>query len=269
MMITPSLLFASSRPSGRYPASLPRNATGLALVVTGLLAVLGSACHGSSSTGSATTPTTPTVVDGPAVTLTPSVLTFTSVPPIVPQAVTLTNSGNAALTITSVVASGSFVETDNCVTSLDAGASCTINVSFVPLVIGTTGTVTITDDASTSPQMLSLVGPNVTPPADVLSPTSLVFAAQKVGTSSAVQTVTLTNPINGLSTPLTIASIATVGADFAISSNTCGGSLAAGTSCTIGITFTPTTTGPLTGLLAVFDDSPNPQRGVTLSGTGQ
>jgi len=62
--------------------------------------------------------------------------------------------------------------------------------------------------------------------------------------------------------------VVTVG-DFKIASNTCGGSLAAGTSCAIGVTFNPTVAGPVSGLLAVFDNAPNPQRGVTLSGTGQ
>jgi hypothetical protein len=240
----------------------------LAIVLAGLLAVLGSACSGGSSTSPSTTTTTAPVVSGPVVTLTPAILTFTTATASVPQTVTLTNSGVADLVISSVVASGNFVETDNCVTTLAVGATCTITVTFVPLTVGSTGSITITDNASTSPQTLSLAGPNVTSPADQLSPTSVTFAAQRVGTASAPQTVTLSNPVNGLSAPLTISSIVTVG-DFKIVSNPCGGSLAAGTSCAIGVTFNPTVTGPVSGLLAVFDSAPNPQRGVTLSGTGQ
>ena len=105
-------------------------------------------------------------------------------------------------------------------------------------------------------------------PSDVLSPLNLTFANQAVGTSSASQIVTLTNPVNGLATPLSISSIVTSG-DFVITNNTCGGSLTAGTSCTISVAFAPTAPGPRTGLLAVFDNATNPQRGVTLNGTGQ
>ncbi|MEP7304058.1 MAG: choice-of-anchor D domain-containing protein [Acidobacteriota bacterium] len=252
-----------------FPADTRKGrASRLPIVLAGLLAVFGSACGGSSSTSPTTTTTTTTPPNGPAVTFTPAILTFTTANSSVPQTVTLTNSGTADLVISSVVASGNFTETDNCVTTLAVGATCTITVTFVPLNTGSTGGVTITDNASTSPQTLSLAGPNVTSPADAFSPTSLTFATQRVGTASAPQTVTLSNPVNGLSAPLTISSIVTVG-DFAIASNTCGGSLAAGTSCTIGVTFKPTAAGPVSGLLAVFDNAPNTQRGVTLSGTGQ
>jgi hypothetical protein len=248
-------------------------AASTALIASGLLAVLGQACGGSSSTGPSTptTTTTTTPASGPAVTLSPTVLTFTApVPgtPGVPQTATITNSGTETLVITSVVASGNFVETDNCVTSLVVGASCTITVTFVPLTIGSTGAVTITDNASTSPQTLTLTGPAVTPPADQLSPTSLTFGNQNVGTSSSPQNVTLTNPLNGLSAPLTITSIVIIG-DFTITSKTCGSSLAAGTSCTISVAFSPSAPGPVSGLLRVFDNAPVSQQGVTLSGTGQ
>jgi len=244
---------------------------GLVLILSGFLAVFGSACGNSStspSTSTSTTTTTATTGNGSAVTLSPSVLTFTTANFGTPQSVTLTNSGTAVLTISSVVASGNFTETDNCVGPVAVGASCTITVTFVVSSIGSTGAVTITDDASTSPQTLTLTGPNVNAPADQLSPTSLTFGTQRVGTSSAAQRVTLTNPVNGLAAPLTISSILAIG-DFAITNNTCGGSLPSGTSCTIRVIFTPSVAGPLSGLLAVFDNATNPQRGVTLNGTGQ
>jgi archaellum component FlaF (FlaF/FlaG flagellin family) len=83
-------------------------------------------------------------------------------------------------------------------------------------------------------------------PAVSLSPTSLVFADQLVGSSSTAQTVTLTNTGNAA---VTISNIAITGAnasDYA-QSNNCGGSVAAGASCTINLTFSPTADGPLTG----------------------
>jgi hypothetical protein len=241
----------------------------LAVVLTAaLLAAAGWACGGESATTTTpTTPTTPTSPTGPAVGLSPATLTFASVTSD-PQSVTLTNTGTEEVVITSIVATGNFTETDNCIGSVSVGAACTITVTFVPLAPGASGLVTITDNAAGNPHTVSLAGPNLTSPAVVLSPTSLTFASRAVGTTSPAQTVTLTNPVNGLSAPLTITSISAVG-DFAIAQNSCGRLLGAGASCTVGVTFTPTASGARTGLLAFFDNAPTLQQGVTLNGTGQ
>jgi minor extracellular serine protease Vpr len=99
-----------------------------------------------------------------------------------------------------------------------------------------------------------------------LSATSLTFPSTKVGTTSAPQTVTLTN--TGAATDaLGITSIAASG-DFRVSSNTCGKSLAAGASCTIGVTFSPKATGSRTGALTIKDFNPNSPHTVALSGIG-
>ena len=236
-------------------------------LAAGLLALTASACGGSSSQSTPPPTTTPTPTTGPAVGLSPASLTFTSVTSD-PQSVTLSNTGTEVLVITSVVATGNFTETDNCVGSVAVGASCVVNVIFTPTSPGAAGAVTITDNAATSPQTIVLTGPNLTSPSAILSPASLTFASQTIGTTSGAQTVTLTNPVNGLSAPLTISSISAVG-DFAIAQNSCGRLLAAGGACTISITFTPTASGTRTGLLAVFDNAPSLQQGVTLNGTGQ
>src|SRR5207253_9379323 len=75
------------------------------------------------------------------------------------QTVTLTNSGPITLTISSIAASGDFIEENNCGSSLPAGASCTIRVAFNPSAKGgRTGRVTITDDAADGPQTIKLKG---------------------------------------------------------------------------------------------------------------
>jgi Abnormal spindle-like microcephaly-assoc'd, ASPM-SPD-2-Hydin len=80
------------------------------------------------------------------------------------QPVTLTNSGTAALSITSIVASGNFAESNACGSSLQSEANCTINVSFSPGSTGNiNGTVSITDNATGSPQMISLTGVGTAP----------------------------------------------------------------------------------------------------------
>lgn len=78
------------------------------------------------------------------------------------QSITLTNDGNAALSISSITASGDFSLTSNCPispTTLAINASCTINVVFTPSASGArSGSVTITDNASGSPQSVTLSG---------------------------------------------------------------------------------------------------------------
>ncbi|MGO9088851.1 MAG: choice-of-anchor D domain-containing protein [Candidatus Sulfotelmatobacter sp.] len=81
-----------------------------------------------------------------------------------PLLITLTNSGTAPLSITGIAVSANFAETNTCGTTLAAGANCAINVTLVPNTAGSvSGTVTITDNAAGSPQLVSLKGTAVTP----------------------------------------------------------------------------------------------------------
>jgi hypothetical protein len=95
------------------------------------------------------------------------------------------------------------------------------------------------------------------------SPTSLSFGNQAVGSASAAKTVTVSN------TGTASASLSSVsaGAPFA-ETNTCGSSLAAGASCTVSVTFTPTTGGAASGNLSVASSAPGSPLTVALSGTG-
>jgi len=75
------------------------------------------------------------------------------------QAVTVSNTGTASAAISSVAVSGDFLQTNSCGTSIAAGASCTVNVSFRPTASGTrTGTLTITSSATNSPTTVALTG---------------------------------------------------------------------------------------------------------------
>jgi hypothetical protein len=136
-------------------------------------------------------------------------------------------------------------------------------VTFTPTVSGAdNGALTITDDAAASPQTLGLTGIGLGPGV-LLSPTSLTFPDQQVGTTSAPLPVTLTN--SGTAT-LNIASIVSAG-DFA-QTNNCGTSLGAGGSCTITVTFTPTQVGSRTGSISISDNASGTPQLVTLSGNG-
>ncbi|HUI41778.1 MAG TPA: choice-of-anchor D domain-containing protein, partial [Terriglobia bacterium] len=190
------------------------------------------------------------------------------------QPLTLSNTGNADLIITSVAATSGYLVDNQCGGTLAAGSSCMINVSFSPTLSGAdNGTLTVTDNSNGvtgSTQTSALTGTGVAPVAH-LTPSTLTFASQLVGTTSAAQTLTLSNTGTATLTITGVTLSGTNAADFALASNTCGASLAAGSSCTIGVTFTPASTGSRSATVTVTDNS-NGQSGSTqtsaLSGTG-
>ena len=202
----------------------------------------------------------------PFVKLTPTSLTFSGQQvgtTSASQKVTLKNTGTAALTINSIAASGDFAQTNTCGSSVAINASCTITVTFTPTAEGTrTGSVSISDNASGSPQAVTLTGTGLAPLVS-LSPTTLTFTSQTVGTTSSPQTVTLTNTGNS---SLTITSI-TAGGDYA-QTNTCGSTVAAGANCSISVTFTPTTAGTRNGTITFTDNASDSPETVSLTGTG-
>ena len=128
------------------------------------------------------------------------------------RAVTLSNIGTAALTITSIAIAGTnpgdFSQTNNCGSSLAVGSNCIINVVFKPSVAGSrSASLRVTDNATGSPQSVSLSGTGLGP-AVTLSPTSISFPVTLDFATSATQTVTVRN--SGTTT-LTISSIAITG----------------------------------------------------------
>ena len=183
------------------------------------------------------------------------------------QALTLTNSQSTSLTGISVAITGTnagdFAETDNCGTTVAANSSCTINVTFTPTATGArTGTVTVTDSAGTQTASLSGTGVGSV----TLTPSTVNFGNQGVGTTSGAQPVTL---FNGNGTALTGISVGLTGTnagDFA-QSNNCGTTVAANSSCTINVTFTPTVAGSRAATLTVTDSAGTQSSSLTGTGT--
>jgi len=208
------------------------------------------------------------VGSGPAVQLSATSLTF----PVTvvgtqskPQTVTLTNAGNSTLTITQIAASVGFTETNTCGTSVGVGASCTITITFKPTMPNAaTGAVTITDNASGSPQSIALSG---TGTVVTLSPATINFGMVTVGQSSTPHTATLRNASKS-ALAVTIALIGTDPQDFS-ETNTCGSSVPAASTCTITTTFTPLVKGALSATVSVTDAGGASPQTITLIGTGE
>ncbi|HEU4416264.1 MAG TPA: choice-of-anchor D domain-containing protein [Candidatus Angelobacter sp.] len=179
------------------------------------------------------------------------------------QTVTLSSTGNVPINLTAIQTSGDFSQTNNCGSAVAAGTSCTINITFTPTAHGArNGTLTVTGDFTGAAPSAALSGSGVTPTAS-WTPANLIFANQLVGTASGAQSVTLTNSGDG---PLSISGIIATG-DFA-QSNTCGGTLAAGASCSVNVTFTPAATGSRSGSLSLNSNSSAAVAPITLAGTG-
>jgi trimeric autotransporter adhesin len=185
------------------------------------------------------------------------------------QTVTVSNTGNSAVTFTSIVTSGDFAgaTTAQCPSIAVDAAPCVFQITFKPTATGTrTGTIAFTDNATGSPQTVTLTGTGTGSAATIgISPTSLTFASQNVGTTSASQAVTVSN--NG-GVALTFTSIVTSG-DFAGATTAqCTNIPVEGEPCVFSITFTPTATGTRTGTITFTDNATGSPQTVTLTGTG-
>ncbi|ACU72201.1 coagulation factor 5/8 type domain protein [Catenulispora acidiphila DSM 44928] len=371
---------------------------------------------GSGNSGWSTTPvltTFPDPVQPGALHASPAALSFGDVKSgttSAPQSVTVTNPGTSAAPISSISATGPFSQTNNCGSSLAAGASCTAQVTFAPTTGGNaTGTLTVATSAPGGPLSVALSGRGITsttnlalgqpatasstqgtfvagnatdgntgsywesadgagypqtitvdlgstqpigsttlnlPPSSAwgartqtlsilgstdgtnftqivgsaahtfdpasgntatialpsgtsaryvrlsftgntgwsaaqlsefqifpggaangsaltANPSNVSFGSVAVGSTSSAQTVTVSNPGG---TAAAISSIST-SAPFS-QTNTCGTSLAAGASCTVKVTFTPTTASSANGTLSVASNAPGSPLTVALSGTG-
>ncbi|TCO56038.1 choice-of-anchor D domain-containing protein [Actinocrispum wychmicini] len=203
--------------------------------------------------------------NGSRIAISPAALGFESVATgtsSAPQAVTVTNSGTATAPVGSIATTGDFSQTNNCGSGIAAGASCTVNVTFTPAAAGSrTGNLSIT--ASGIANNVPLTGTGVAPgPVLSLSPSGLSFSATVVGNTTPAQTVTVTNTGT---TSATISGVSTTG-DFS-QTNNCA-TLAVHATCTVSVTFKPTTTGTRNGSMTINSNANNSPTATSLTGSG-
>jgi len=233
-------------------------------------------------------------VNPPTATLSPNPLTFPNTgagSPSVPLSANLANTGASALAITSsgiITGSGASafaITANNCGTSLGPTLICNISITFTPATASTTytATLTVTDNSggiAGSTQTVTLTGTGSAPVPTALavfSPTSLTFANTNVGITTASQTVTLSNPGTGTLTGIVFASSGNYSAGASGGSSTtvfpfttnCTATLAAGSSCTLQVSFVPPVGAAWTGALTAADSAANTPQAVTITGTGE
>jgi hypothetical protein len=182
------------------------------------------------------------------------------------QTITVTNTGNAALTVSQIVTSGDFHETDTCVGAsggVAAGASCVVQVSFLPTATGArTGLLTVYGNVAGGQATATLNGVGAPAAAVVLNPISVTYPATNVGALSVAQDITISNT-GGVTVTL---QTPVVTGDFLIAANTCGATLASGVGCTVAVAFAPTASGARTGSLSVTDSVGTQTAALTGSG---
>ena len=194
-------------------------------------------------------------------------------------AATLTNTGNAVLTGISASLSGTNASsfaistgTGACGTTLSAGASCSIYVSFTPTATGSyVAALAVADSATNSPQSTALTGTGVS--AATAQSVVLGFGSQAVG-STAVARVTMTVTAGGnIAAPRVLTQGAT-GLEFtdagtgSCTTNGSSYSYSANDTCVVDVAFKPSYPGLRLGTVKLVDSSNNTLATANVYGTG-
>lgn len=227
-------------------------------------------------TGNGLAPATPGVTVMPAspIMLPSTTQGVTSAPVVV----TVTNSGNASLNISTLALTGAnagdfALASNTCAgVAVAANATCSVGITFTPSGVGARqASLQITDNAPASPQTFAIsgTGNSATPtaPAVVVSPAPIAVSGTQ-GTSNASTNITITN--SG-SAPLHISGVVFGGtnvSEFVNPSNPCAGTpIAPSGSCSISVAFAPLGVGTRTETVTIMDDVPNSPQTFTVNGT--
>lgn len=238
----------------------------------------------TTTSATATLAMTGTAVNNPSLLITPRPVAFPNTnvgSTSSPIAATVTNNGNVTVTlaVTPVTVTGTnAADFHNSGTTCTPGlvlvvaGTCTINVTFGPAAAGArTANLTITGTTTTNTSALTGTGVAVTAPGIGLSPSGgVLFGIQIVGTTSSIQTVTVTSTGTGNLTlnPTYFTLSGTNAADVTnTGAGTCSNNkiLGPGASCTVTLTFNPASAGARSATLNIAG---NASASLPLSGTG-
>jgi Abnormal spindle-like microcephaly-assoc'd, ASPM-SPD-2-Hydin/Immunoglobulin I-set domain len=186
------------------------------------------------------------------------------------QALIITNTGTATLSITQVSVSGSTTFSASGFSlplSVNAGQQTTITVAFAPTTVGSvSGSISFASNAPTSPTAVSLSGAGIAATLTLgVSPTSLSFGSITTGTSSAPQMVTITNTGNS---NVTISQISVTGTGYSVTGGSTPVTLSPSQILTLTVVFNPTLAGAVSGSISITSNATGSLPTVTLSGTG-
>jgi Concanavalin A-like lectin/glucanases superfamily/Abnormal spindle-like microcephaly-assoc'd, ASPM-SPD-2-Hydin/Immunoglobulin domain len=223
----------------------------------------------SNAAGTVTSSAATLTVNAPQISVVPANVSFGNVVMGITntQTIVLTNSGSANLIISQASVSGSGFSTSGLTLplTLSPGQSANFNIAFAPAAVGSvSGNVSLVSNAASSPTIITLSGNGLA--ATLLltaNPTTLSFGNVNLGSSSTLP-VTLTNTGNSA---VTIASVTVTGTEFSTSGLTPPVTLTTGQSAPLNVVFAPTTSGGVSGSIAVVSNATNSPATITLSGS--
>ena len=208
------------------------------------------------------------VASTPQITVNPAGINFgnQAVGSSASQTVSISNPGNANLTVSQIAISGPGYSMSGAATPMTIipGASASFTTTFAPTSPGSAaGSVSITSNAQASPAVVAMSG-NGTQGQLTASPSSIAFGSVGIG-SSGSQSITLTN--SG-SASVTISGASASGTGFSITGLATPLTLGAGQSTNFAAQFAPTTAGSLSGTISIASNAPNSPMAIALSGSG-
>ena len=191
-------------------------------------------------------------------------------------AVQISNTGTSPVTLSGITISGTnaadFVlaapATGSCAPSIPSGTMCSVNIQFLPSIVGPeTATLTLASNSSAGPLLITLLGEGQKTTVQLSASTlELNLADVKVG-SYITSIVTLTN--NG-NTTVAISPFITGSAaqNFYVNPGTCSGVLSPAASCAINVSFVPTTPGISAATLQIYNTGSSAPLAISLAGIG-
>ena len=187
------------------------------------------------------------------------------------QSFAVTNTGQTASGPVSVAVTGTdtadfVIDASSCTTALAAGSTCSVRVRFTPAAAGARSATLSVSGAPGGSVTSALKGTGATAKL-VLSPASHGYGSVTIGASSGSQSYTVTNTGLAASGPVAVSITGTDAGDFTLTPGTCGAQIAAGSSCTVSVVFSPTAAGARTATL-IATASPGGSDTTTLNGTG-
>jgi MYXO-CTERM domain-containing protein len=178
------------------------------------------------------------------------------------RTITVSNSGQAALTFSSIALSGANAGivtlggTCAVATPVAAGAGCTVTVQATPVASGAfSASLNLASNAANGAVAIGLAGSGAAAArAASATPATLAFGARTIGSGAVTQNLTLANNGN-VALAITSTSVSGAAAVTLGTGGTCGSALAVGASCTIPVVFTPTVEGAVAATVLVHSNA--------------
>ncbi len=182
------------------------------------------------------------------------------------KSLVLTNSGTSTVTVSKATTTGTGFKSFglNPPLTLTAGQSLTFSMTFTPKAVGyVTGTLSVVSDAPNPTLTIPLSGTGTSAGELAVTPSSLNFGSVAVGTSKG-----LAGTLSATAASVTVSSVSSSSSEFVLSGLTFPVTIAAGTSASFTVTFTPGASGAATGTISFVSDADNSPAVESLQGIG-